>query len=92
MSFRESAGPTAVYGFTEEGKAQGLEMEEICMNMEAEIEEIVYTDETVCNHVEYDSCHDSFKSVLRKSMVRLQSISILFWELECDMCIFYFLG
>ena len=40
------------------------------MTMLSEIEEIAYDDELTCVHEEFDSCHETFKSVLRKSMVR----------------------
>ena len=53
---------------------QGMEADEICMNMETEIEEIVYEDKLTCNHVMFESCHDSFKSVLRKSMVMRRTL------------------
>ena len=43
------------------------------MTMSAEIEEIAYNDELTCVHKEFESCHDTFKSVLRKSMVRSKS-------------------
>jgi hypothetical protein len=38
--------------------------------MSSEIEEIVYEDTLKCTHEEFESCHDTFKSVLRKSMVK----------------------
>ena len=47
-----------------------MEEDEVCMTMSAEIEEIAYNDELTCVHKEFESCHDTFKSVLRKSMVK----------------------
>ena len=48
---------------------QGMEADEVCMKMSAEIEEIEYSDEVTCTHKEFESCHSTFRSVLRKSMV-----------------------
>ena len=48
---------------------QDMEDDEVCMLMSAEIEEIAYSDEMTCTHKEFESCHSTFKSVLRKSMV-----------------------
>lgn len=50
---------------------QALEDDEACMVMLAEIEEIEYTDEMTCTHKDFESCHSTFKSVLRKTMVCL---------------------
>ena len=47
-----------------------MDEDEVCMTMSSEIEEIVYTDEVTCTHKEFKSCHSTFKSVLRKSMVK----------------------
>ena len=52
---------------------QSMEDDEVCMHMSAEIEEIEYSNEVTCIHEEFESCHSTFKSVLRKSMVKCLS-------------------
>ena len=63
---------------------QDLEEDEVCMLMSTEIEEIVYTDELVCTHKNFESCHSTFKSVLRKSMVSWQN------QLKCELHIQFY--
>ena len=55
--------------FISDFQKQSVKEDEVCMKMPAEIEEIEYTDEVTCTHKEFESCHNTFKSVLRKSMV-----------------------
>ena len=77
--FREADAeiePTIVFGFDDDS----MEEDEVCMKMSAEIEEIEYTDEVTCTHKEFKSCHNTFKSVLRKSMVKC--IWLYIWQTQ----------
>lgn len=48
-----------------------MRSDEVCMKKPMVIEEIVYNEVgPVCVHEEYESCFMTYKSVMRKSMVR----------------------
>ena len=64
-----------------------MEADEVCMLMSAEIEEIEYADEVTCTHQEFESCHSTFKSVLRKSMVNKLRNTVL--KRKLSNCFFF---
>ena len=67
-----------------------MDEDEVCMLMSAEIEEIEYSNEVICSHKEFESCHSTFKSVLRKSMVKSPFRKIILKKLNGNLTHFLY--